>query len=132
MWETIIGRSYPSGSDYYPLLQKEFPQNLGEVSLEEFYRAINVVKPTMIRTESDEVTYNLHIMVRFELERALIEGSLQVAQIPEAWNEKMRTYLGIVPKADSEGCLQDIHWSLGGLGLLSYLLTWQSLLRTVF
>lgn len=116
MWETITGRSYPFWQHYYPLLQKEFPEHLGEIPLDEFYKAVNIVKPTLIRTDSDEVTYNLHIMVRFELERGLLEGSIKPADIPEAWNEKMRIYLGIVPKADSEGCLQDIHWSLGGIG----------------
>ncbi|NGX39403.1 MAG: Thermostable carboxypeptidase 1 [Chlamydiae bacterium] len=116
LWETILGRSLPFWQHFFPLLQKEFPEQLAEVQLQEFYQGMNTVRPSMIRTDSDEVTYNLHIMVRFEMEKALIEGKLKVEKIPEAWNEKMREYLGITPKADSEGCLQDIHWSLGAIG----------------
>ena len=115
-WETIVGRSLPFWTHFFPLLQKQYPKQLGGVRLDEFYRAINIVRPSMIRTDSDEVTYNLPIMIRFELEKAMIEGKLSPAELPEAWNEKMRQYLGITPKADSEGCLQDIHWSLGAIG----------------
>ncbi len=115
-WETTIGRSLPFWQHYFPLLQKTYPEHLSSVRLEDFYKAINIVKPTMIRTDSDEVTYNLHIMIRFEMEKALIEGAVAVSDIPDLWNEKMRSYLGIVPKAHSEGCLQDIHWSLGAIG----------------
>jgi len=115
-WETILGRSLPFWSYFFPLLQNEYPEQLGGVTLEDFYRGINIVGPTMIRVDSDEVTYNLHIMIRFELELALIEGTLEVKDLPKAWNEKMREYLGITPKADSEGCMQDIHWSMGAIG----------------
>lgn len=115
-WETLIGRSRPFWEHFYPLLQRQFPENLQAVPLNEFHAAINRVKASMIRTEADEVTYSLHIIVRFELERALIEGSLQVKEIPEAWNSKMQEYLGISPSTDAEGCLQDIHWSMGGIG----------------
>lgn len=115
-WETIIGRSLPFWQHFFPLLQETFPEHLGAVRLEDFYKAVNIVKPTMIRTESDEVTYNLHIMLRFEMEKGLIEGTIPVEKVPEEWNRRMRDYLGITPKADSEGCLQDIHWSLGAIG----------------
>lgn len=115
-WETIIGRSLPFWQHFFPLLKEAFPENLGDVRLEDFYKAVNTVKPTMIRTESDEVTYNLHIMVRFEMEKGLIEGSIPVEKVPEEWNKKMREYLSITPKANSEGCLQDIHWALGAIG----------------
>lgn len=116
MWETLIGRSLPFWKHFFPLLQQEFPEALADINLEQFHKAINGVSPTLIRIESDEVTYNLHILVRFELEKALLEGSLAAKAIPEAWNEKMREYLGICPSADSEGCLQDIHWSMGAIG----------------
>jgi len=115
-WETLIGQSYFFWQHFFPQLQEEFPEQFGNVLLEDFYRAINAVKPGFIRIEADEVTYNLHIIVRFELEKALIEGSLNVKDIPDAWNAKMREYLGISPEFDGQGCLQDIHWSLGHIG----------------
>lgn len=115
-WETFLGHSYPFWQHFYPKLQQIFPEKLGGISLEEFYRGVNVVKPSFVRVEADEVTYSLHIILRFELEKALIEGSLKVKEIPEAWNEKMRTYLGITPPDNALGCLQDIHWSMGGMG----------------
>src|SRR5262249_23076752 len=111
-WETLIGQSYYFWQHFFPLLQEEFPEQFSAVLLEDFYRAITAAKPGLIRIESDEVTYNLHIIVRFELEKALIEGTLKVKEIPSAWNEKMREYLGISPEFDGQGCLQDIHWSL--------------------
>jgi carboxypeptidase Taq len=115
-WETLIGQSYFFWQHFFPLLQEEFPEQFGGIPLEDFYRAINAVKPGLIRIEADEVTYNLHVIVRFELEKALIEGSLKVKEIPDAWNNKMREYLGISPEFDSQGCLQDVHWSLGYIG----------------
>lgn len=115
-WETRIGRSLPFWRHFFPILQKQFPETLSRVSLEEFYRAANVVKPSFIRIEADEVTYSLHIIVRFEIEKALLEGSLRVKDLPAAWNAKMQEYFGITPKTDAEGCLQDIHWSMGGFG----------------
>jgi len=115
-WETLIGQSHPFWQHFFPLLQAEFPEHFNSVYLDDFYRAINHVKPSMIRIEADEVTYNLHIVVRFEMEKALIEGSLKVRDVPNAWNEKMREYLGICPQFDGEGCLQDIHWSMGLFG----------------
>ena len=116
LWETIIGKSLSFWKHFYPLLQKSFPSQLKAVSLDEFYLAINHVEPSLIRVEADEVTYCLHVILRYELEKALIEGSLQVKDLPFAWNEKIREYLGISPTTDSEGCLQDIHWSMGAFG----------------
>lgn len=115
-WETYIGHSYPFWRSFYPMLQEEFSEQLGGVDLDSFYRAINYVHPSFIRIHADEVTYSLHIIVRFELEKAFIEGALKAKELPEAWNEKMREYLGIEPSKDSEGCLQDIHWSMGMMG----------------
>lgn len=116
MWETIIGKSLPFWKYFYPQLQHTFPEELGRISLSDFHKAINIVRPSLIRIDSDEVSYCLHIILRFEIEKGLIENSLKVKEIPEMWNEKMRTYLGISPKTDSEGCLQDIHWSMGSIG----------------
>jgi carboxypeptidase Taq len=115
-WETRIGLSKPFWKHYLPLLKQTFKGKLAGVSLEQFYPAINKVEPSLIRVEADEVTYSLHVILRFELEKALIEGSLKVRDIPDAWNEKVRHYLGIYPKHDSEGCLQDIHWAMGAFG----------------
>ncbi len=115
-WETTIGHSLPFWTYYFPLLQEYFPEQLSGIELDTFYRAINVVRPSLIRIHADEVTYSLHIIIRFELEKAMIEGSLKAKEIPEAWNEKMREYLGIEPLKDAEGCLQDVHWSMGAMG----------------
>jgi carboxypeptidase Taq len=116
LWENLVGRSRPFWSYYYGLLQSAFPAQLGVVPLDPFYRAINKVEPSLIRVEADEVTYNLHIMLRFELETALLSGDLAVADLPEAWNEKSRDYLGMTPTDDASGVLQDIHWSAGLIG----------------
>ena len=116
LWENLIGRSRPFWSHYYPKLREVFPKVMGGIDSEQFYRAINVLEPSEIRVEADEVTYNLHILLRFELEVALIEGSLSVADLPAAWNAKMEEYLGVVPKNDSAGVLQDIHWADGLFG----------------
>ena len=116
LWENLVGRSRTFWSHYYPKLREVFPEVLGGVDTGEFYRAINVLEPSEIRVEADEVTYNLHILLRFELEVALIEGSLPVNEVPAAWNAKMEEYLGIVPKNDSMGVLQDIHWADGLFG----------------
>src|SRR5919199_1734433 len=116
LWENLVGRSLPFWSHYYPKLREVFPEALKGVDVEAFYRAINVLKPSTIRVEADEATYNLHILLRFELEVALIEGSLSVADLPAAWNAKMEEYLGLVPKDDSAGVLQDIHWADGLFG----------------
>ena len=116
LWENQVGRSRPFWRHYYPTLQECFPRQLGSVRLDTFYRGINKVAPSLIRVESDEVTYNLHIMVRFELEQALVDGTLSVVELPEAWNDRMEEYIGIRPKTSAEGVLQDIHWSLGAIG----------------
>ena len=116
LWENLVGRSRPFWSHYYPKLREAFPEVLDGVDSEEFYRAINVLEPSEIRVDADEVTYNLHILLRFELEVALIEGSLSVADLPAAWNAKMEEYLGVIPKNDSMGVLQDIHWADGLFG----------------
>lgn len=116
MWENIIGRSKNFWWYYYPRLQEVFPEQLGAVNLETFYRAINKVAPSFIRVEADEVTYNLHIFVRFEIERELLSGAIQVADLPEQWNARMEKYLGITPHTNAEGVLQDVHWSNGLLG----------------
>jgi carboxypeptidase Taq len=115
-WEVFIGKSRPFWLHFYPKLQQSFPTQLSKISFEEFYRAINIVKPSQIRIEADEMTYSLHIILRYEIEKALIEGSLKPEEIPEAWEEKMQQYLGLTPPSDKEGCLQDIHWSMGSFG----------------
>lgn len=115
-WETIIGRGLPFWKDFYPTLQTILPKELKKVSLERFYRSINAVAPSFIRVEADEVTYCLHIILRFELEKQLIQGTLQVADLPYAWNAQMKELFGITPPTDTQGCLQDIHWSLGDFG----------------
>jgi carboxypeptidase Taq len=115
LWENLVGRSLPFWEHFYPRLQAAFP-SLAAVPLERFHRGINRVQPSLIRTEADEATYNLHIMLRFELELALLEGTLAVRDLPAAWNERMREYLGIVPPDDARGVLQDVHWSAGLLG----------------
>src|ERR687890_299467 len=116
LWENLVGRSRAFWSHYYPKLREVFSEILGEIDAREFYGAINVLEPSEIRVEADEVTYNLHILLRFELEVALIEGSLSVADLPTAWNSKMEEYLGVIPKNDSAGVLQDIHWADGLFG----------------
>ena len=116
LWENCVGRSQPFWLHFYPLLQRTFPGQLNHIPFDEFYAAINMVKPSLIRVEADELTYNLHIMVRFEIELALIEGQLQVEELPTLWNEKMQDYLGVKPDRDAEGVLQDVHWSMGAFG----------------
>lgn len=115
-WETRIGQSLPFIQFILPLLQEEFPKQLHHLDPKSCYRMVNRVEPSFIRVEADEVTYPLHVILRFELEKALIEGSLKVGDVPHAWNEKMKELLGICPKTDAEGCLQDVHWSMGAFG----------------
>ncbi len=115
-WENIIGRSRGFWEHYYGELQKLFPEQLKDMSLDKFYRAINKVEPSLIRVEADEVTYNLHVMIRYEIEKALINGDIKVAELPKVWNEKMEEYLGIVPPDNSKGVLQDVHWAGGSFG----------------
>ena len=116
LFENVIGRSKLFWSHHYPRLQEYFPEQLGGVDLDRFYKAINKVEPSLIRVEADELTYHLHIIIRFELERALIHGKLRVDQLPEAWDAKMEEYLGIRPPDPSQGVLQDTHWAIGAIG----------------
>ena len=113
LWENMVGRSKEFWKFWYPTFQREFPENLNNYSLEEFHRSINVVEPSFIRVDADEVTYGLHIILRFELEKMIIEENLQVNELPELWNTKMEELLGITPPNDSLGVLQDVHWSSG-------------------
>lgn len=116
LWENFVGRSLAFWRRFYPVLQEIFPAALGSFPLEAFYAAVNEVKPSLIRVEADELTYNLHVMVRYDLERALIAGDLFPADLPEAWNAAMEAALGIRPSNDREGVLQDIHWAHGAFG----------------
>ncbi len=116
MWENMIGRSLPFWNHYTSKIQRHYPGQLDGLAPEDMYRAINHVAPSFIRVEADECTYNLHIILRFEIEVALIEGKLSVDDIPEAWNDKMHAYLGVRVPNDRLGCLQDIHWSHGSMG----------------
>lgn len=113
LWENLIGRSRAFWTYFYPQLQQVFPEALGNTNLDAFYRAVNTVAPSLIRVEADEVTYNLHTLLRFELEVALLDGTLTIAELPDAWNAKSKEYLGISPTSDADGALQDIHWSGG-------------------
>ena len=116
MYENLVGRSYEFWQYFYPRAQELFATQLGNVSLDAFYRGINKVHPSLIRVEADEATYNLHIMLRLELEIALMEGKLAVKDLPKAWNTHMQEYLGILPPSDTDGVLQDVHWSAGLVG----------------
>jgi carboxypeptidase Taq len=116
LWENIVGRSRGFWEHFYPQLQQTFPDQLGSVSLDTFYRAINVVERSLIRTDADEVTYNLHVMIRFDFELDLLTGNLDVRDLPEAWHERYETDLGVTAPNDSDGVLQDVHWYAGGIG----------------
>jgi carboxypeptidase Taq len=115
-YENVLGRSYAFTKLVFPELKKTFPHQFQDVNLTEYYQAINEAKASLIRTESDELTYSLHIMVRYELEKQLISGSLKVKDLPQAWNDLYQSYLGVKPKVDRQGCLQDVHWSGGAFG----------------
>jgi carboxypeptidase Taq len=116
LWENVIGRSVPFWRHYFPIVRQTFRGRFRGVDPATFARALNRVAPSLIRVEADEVTYNLHIIVRFELESALLAGRLEVEQLPAAWNALYREYLGVAPENDAVGVLQDVHWSWGGLG----------------
>ena len=116
LWENVIGRSLPFWGHYLPFLREQFPGLLDGVTPEQIYRAVNHVEPSLIRVEADECTYNLHVILRFEIEVDLMEGHIQTADVPALWNEKMRAYLGIEAPDDARGCLQDVHWSHGAFG----------------
>ncbi len=116
LWENSVGRSRSFWKHFFPILKETFPRPLKDLDLETWYAGINCVRPSFIRVESDEVTYNLHIMLRFEIERDLIENNLPVEQLPDRWNELMQRYIGRKPTTDAEGILQDIHWAGGAFG----------------
>lgn len=116
MWENFVGRSPAFWRHFYPKLRGAFPGVLDDVAEDDFVLAVNDVRPSFIRVEADEATYNLHIMLRFELERALINDDLPVSSVPDAWNDTFEKYFGMRPEDDAAGCLQDIHWSGGGIG----------------
>jgi len=116
LYENLVGRSFEFWEPIYPKLQETFPEVLKNTTLEEFHKAINKVEPSLIRVEADELTYSLHIMLRYEIEKELIEGKIEVANLPQIWNEKMEKYLGIIPPTDADGVLQDVHWSAGLFG----------------
>jgi carboxypeptidase Taq len=116
LWENCIGRGKPFWQNNYGFLQKNFPQQLNNVSVEQFYKGINKVQPSLIRTEADELTYHFHVMIRYEIEKLLIEGSISAKDIPAYWNELYKKYLGIIVPDDVHGCLQDVHWSHGSFG----------------
>jgi len=116
LWENQVGRSLPFWTGQYPRLQAMFPAQLGGIPLATFYRAINRVERSLIRTAADEVTYSLHVIMRFDLELELLEGRLAVADLPEAWRERARADLGVAPETDRDGCLQDVHWYDGFVG----------------
>lgn len=116
LWENIVARSRGFWKHFYPRLQAHFPQQLGNVSQDAFYRAINKVERSLIRTDADEVTYNLHVMLRFDLELEMLEGKLAVKDLPDAWNDRFRADLGILPPDDRLGVMQDVHWYGGIIG----------------
>lgn len=116
LWENMIGRSKPFWRHFLPRAKKLFPEALGKANLESVWRAANQMTPSMIRVEADELTYNLHIILRTGIERELLDGSLKVKDLPKRWNARMQETLGLTPKTDTEGCLQDIHWSMGAIG----------------
>lgn len=116
LWENMIGRSISFWRHFYPQLRSHFPEQLGEVPPSQFIKAVNRVRPSLIRIDADEVTYSLHIILRFELEQALVTGDLSVRELPEAWNDGMERLLGVRPDSDQNGVLQDIHWAMGAIG----------------
>ncbi|MEX2118575.1 MAG: carboxypeptidase M32 [Pirellulales bacterium] len=116
LWENLVGRGRPFWEHFFPSARRAFTEALDDVRLDDFHFAVNAVRPSLIRVEADEATYNLHILIRFELEQDLLNGELAVDELPAAWNEKYRAYLGIEPGSDAEGVLQDIHWSAGLFG----------------
>ncbi len=116
LWENFVARSRSFWTYFLPQARELFPAQLQNVSSDDWYFAINDIRPSFIRTESDEATYNLHILIRYELEQSMLIGDVTPADIPAAWNEKMKKYLGLMPPDDARGCLQDVHWSHGAIG----------------
>jgi carboxypeptidase Taq len=115
-WENVVGRGQAFWEGFFPALQETFPEQLGGVKAEVFYRAINLVKPSLIRVDADEVSYALHIILRFELEKRLISGELEAERLPAVWRDYAREYLGVENETDADGVLQDVHWSMGSFG----------------
>lgn len=115
-WENVVGRGRPFWQRFFPELQQAFPAQFAQTGLDDFVRGINAVTPGLIRVDADEVTYNLHVLIRFEIEKGLIEGSMEVADLPRVWREKYRQYLGVEVESDADGVLQDIHWAHGSFG----------------
>ena len=116
MWENLVGRSLPFLRWFFPHLQRAFPRQFDAVDVEDFYRAVNKIEPTLIRVEADQLTYNMHVILRFELEQEIFDGTVALTELPEAWAQRMYEYLGIDVPDDREGVLQDVHWSGGGFG----------------
>jgi carboxypeptidase Taq len=116
LWENVIGRGIRFWEAMFPILQSYFPDALSAVTAENFYRAINLAEPSLIRIEADEVSYSLHVILRFSLERELFSGALDPAELPAAWRKKMKEFLGVEPETDAQGVLQDVHWSMGSFG----------------
>jgi carboxypeptidase Taq len=116
LWENLVGRGRAFWEHFYPVLRDTFPDQFPRTGFEAFYRAINKVQRSLIRTDADEITYNLHIMMRFDLELELLEGHLRVKDLPEAWRARMQADLGVAPACDRDGCLQDVHWYGGTVG----------------
>ena len=139
LWENLVGRSLPFWQLFYPRVRETFPEQLGDVDLERFHAAVNCVRPGLIRIRADEVTYGMHVMLRFELEQDIVEGRVELRDLPQRWNEKMWEYLGVEVPDDAHGVLQDVHWSGGSIGYFStYLLgtvmsvqIWQAAQRDV-
>ena len=119
MWENMVGRSLPFWRHFFPQLQATFPDAVGSATVEDWYGSVNWVEPSLIRVEADEATYNLHIILRFELEQELLAGSIDLADLPEIWNQRMQEYLGVEPPNDALGVLQDMHWAVGLIGYFS-------------
>jgi carboxypeptidase Taq len=117
LWENLVGRSRPFWKHFFPSLRAAFPGPLHDVDDEAFFRAVNKSYPSLIRVEADEVTYNMHVLLRFELENEMLEGKLKVSDLPEAWNDRVKSYIGITVPNDREGALQDIHWSYVSFGV---------------
>jgi carboxypeptidase Taq len=116
MWENLVGRSLPFWRYFFPRLQEAFPGVLDSVEVEEFYRRVNTVRPSLIRVEADEATYNMHIILRFELEQDILNGIVTLEELPEAWGARMEQYLGVEVPDDRRGVLQDVHWASGSIG----------------
>jgi carboxypeptidase Taq len=116
LWENVIGRSRPFWDYWLPRLKAHFPQQLSGVGAEAFYRAVNRVRPSLIRVDADEVSYALHVILRFELEKQLFDGRLGLEDLPGAWGRSMKELIGVEPSSDAEGVLQDVHWSMGSFG----------------